>query len=307
MARIILKCLLLTIFYVVRAHVRNGNELLIDDCRNACKSEFGYDQDDSACFSDNYSDCSMCWDMCELLVVEPFSWSPLCESEQASLCTAGCRKACQALFHSAEDDPSTKMIQSTTEAQEQNNISFDIVQESVDGVLDVKVHTNNHGTILRENVRLAVKHMDAFVQLNYQMTVNINSLPANLPSLKYNSQYYIEIQHESLGVIEQLVFSTLSCDVTDYTNTICQTIERPKVRQLDSASSKITFREIIPTYSSAVTFGLVICMTLLVLLCVRHCQHIKRKQIWTRTLSVESPENLSDLASDADISPIEYV
>ena len=311
MAKILMKCIMLTAACTVRGHVQNGNDHLINVCRNGCKTDFGNAQDDLACSSNKNSDCSMCWDMCELLVVDPFSWSPLCESEQASLCTAGCRKACSVLFHSHDDDPSSKTTHSTTAANDNAIMSFDIVQKSIDGVLVAEAHMTMHDSVSRGNVHLAIKDMSAFVELKYQVILDLNSLPVKLPSLVYNRQYYIEIKHESLGVLEQLVFSTLLCDVTDHSNTICQTT--PKVDRLHSSPLKTTYGKVSLPYSSAVITGLVMCMTLLVILCVRHCQHQKSKQKWTRTISVESRPLNSDTQTELlsiklqDISPVEYV
>ena len=60
-------------------------------CRSSCLERY---HDDITCQGD---DCTMCWQLCQLLVVDAFSWTPLCTLEQRRLCTPGCRTACDSL------------------------------------------------------------------------------------------------------------------------------------------------------------------------------------------------------------------
>ena len=65
--------------------------ITIARCRSGCLEEY---TSDVSCESE---DCAMCWQLCELLVVDSFSWAPLCTPQQRRLCTPGCRTACDVM------------------------------------------------------------------------------------------------------------------------------------------------------------------------------------------------------------------
>ena len=99
----LLMCILLAteVTYALRSE---EDALLGARCRATCLDHFA-PQATSVQECEKDSNCYMCWDMCELLLVDTFSWSPVCESEQSHLCTEGCQTACKMIFSLPYSEP----------------------------------------------------------------------------------------------------------------------------------------------------------------------------------------------------------
>ena len=101
--------LLLFVVALWVSSVRSGqtpddDTITVARCRVSCLDQFPSTV--GGCHGD---DCSLCWDLCELLVVDSYSWSILCTTDQRHRCSRGCRSACDVIF---TENPTTMMAES---------------------------------------------------------------------------------------------------------------------------------------------------------------------------------------------------
>ena len=116
----------LYIAFICAAKTPDPKEAItIARCRSGCLRQY---RDDFTCEGE---DCPMCWQLCQLLALDAFSWTPLCTLEQRRLCTPGCRTACDAMMDPWPQQTRLKAIFSTapdvtTTTKGESRISWDI-------------------------------------------------------------------------------------------------------------------------------------------------------------------------------------
>lgn len=226
---------------IIQAFINNDGRFIVGLCRDGCLLDLSVDGQQDTCVASKTSDCSMCWDMCELLVEDAFSWSPLCQREQHAICPAGCQVACRQIFGRVTQlsplstrGPSTTgptVTMPDTEddlATDAPIIELAISQRSTKGVLVVRATVISNLTDRHVELHITKLSTD---KIGGEGQVYMTSLKAPdyvlLPSLTYNSHYQIDTKTDghSNG---STYFSTLHCDDPDRTGTVCRSLLTPK-------------------------------------------------------------------------------
>lgn len=220
----------------------------IQNCRAECFHSFLSDvQNFDKCHKS--SDCYMCWSMCELLVRDSFSWSPLCELEQKQLCPEGCAVACQSIFGSVtvqEQQQTAFSTEQTTQLQDSTEDSASTEQPEVTemflptkhtvlldvttGVLqaNLMLYSNTSTHIQIEVERLTCQRESALplCDLNMQsytisVDLKLNENLILLPGVTYNSEYRLTIYDTLDQPSHSIHFLTLPCTSPDSSFTTC--------------------------------------------------------------------------------------
>lgn len=227
------------------------NKLLIESCRSSCSSAITTSASEKC---NESPDCYMCWSMCELLVVDSFSWSPMCESEQKELCPIGCKIACQQIFGGLQiEEVSTQVVPSTNEETTNDfttskpsvtDSTTSSIQHTIDftnatGVLQTRLVFE--ANFLTEKIHIDLERLSCQYDkslpacLNSKQHFTITAELSNddrafivLPGLTYNSKYRLTMRQPAAGRTATTYFQTTTCVTPDKTWTVC--VQKPTVK-----------------------------------------------------------------------------